>query len=283
MVALEAGLPSRLIEPRIKPSLAWAGNLRYGHAMSGREARIRGRGTLVCIPTYNELDNIEGIVAAVLESVPEAHVLVIDDNSPDGTGRWAEAHAQDESRLKVLHRPKKEGLGRAYLAGFVWALQRDYQRLFQLDADFSHDPAYLPGFLELLETHDVVVGSRRVTGGGIEDWNFGRRLLSWGGSFYARTVLAVPIRDLTGGFNGFRREVLERLNLAGIESRGYGFQVELKYRCVRQGFDVIEAPIVFPDRRRGQSKMGLGIIGEAMIGVMRLRYRAARRWDRRGD
>lgn len=217
---------------------------------------------------------MEGIVDAVFRAVPEAHVLVIDDNSPDGTGHRADLRAEREPRLQVLHRPRKEGLGRAYLAGFAWALEGGYRWIFQLDADFSHDPAYLPGFLDLLETHDVVVGSRRVRGGRTDDWSSWRRGLSWGGSLYARVVLGVPIRDLTGGFNGFRREVLEALDLDRIESRGYGFQVELKFRCVQRGFRVVEAPIVFPDRRRGDSKMGPGIIGEAMVTVLRLRLRS---------
>ena len=251
--------------------------------MSDWEARLRGQGALVCIPSYNEVENIDGILTAVLRAVPEAHVLVIDDNSPDGTGQRADARAVQDPRIKVLHRLSKDGLGRAYLAGFAWALERDYQRVFEMDADFSHNPSYLSGFLELLETHDVVVGSRRVSGGGVVDWSLGRQLLSWGGSVYARKVLGVSIRDLTGGFNGFRREVLEAVDLHRIESRGYGFQVELKYRCVRKGFDVVEAPIVFPDRQRGESKLGPRIIGEAMVGVLRLRYGSFGRSGRRGD
>lgn len=206
-------------------------------------------------------------------SVPDAEVLVIDDDSPDGTGALADELAAEDLRVHVLHRAGKEGLGRAYVAGFSWALARDHAFVFELDADFSHDPAYLPGFIALLRSGgaDVVVGSRRIEGGGVEDWGALRRLVSWGGSLYARTVLGVGIRDLTGGFNGFRREVLEKLDLDGVEATGYGFQIELKYRALQAGFRVVELPIVFPDRKRGASKMSMGIFREAMVRVLQLR------------
>lgn len=230
-----------------------------------------GEGALICIPTYNERENIELIVPAVLESVPKANVLVIDDASPDGTGEIADRLADADPRIHVLHRTGKEGLGKAYLAGFAWALERDYTRIFECDADFSHDPKYLPGFMELLENADVVVGSRRVQGGGVENWGPVRRFVSWGGSMYAMTILGVGVRDLTGGFNGFRREVLEAIGLDGFETTGYGFQIEVKYRSIKNGFRVVESPIVFPDRVRGVSKMSPAIMREAMVNVVRLR------------
>lgn len=232
----------------------------------------RGRGALICIPTYNERENLDRFVPAVLEVVPEAHILVIDDASPDGTGAIADALAAEDPRVFVLHRAGKEGLGRAYQDGFAWALARDYAVVFEMDADFSHRPAYLPTLLGLLGDADVVVGSRRVPGGGVEDWGPVRRFVSWGGSQYAKTVLGVHVNDLTGGFNGFRRKVLEDILAAGgIRSNGYGFQVELKYRAIKLGYRVVESPIVFPDRERGQSKMSTGIIGEAMINVIKMR------------
>ena len=234
----------------------------------------RGDGALICIPTYNEAENLPLIVAAVLEQVPGAHVLVIDDNSPDGTGTLADGlHEADPDRVHVLHRIAKDGLGRAYMAGFAWALERDYAFVFELDADFSHDPTYLPGFIALLRAGetDVLVGSRRVPGGGVQNWSAPRRFISWGGSLYARTVLGVGVRDLTGGFNGFRREVLEFLLGTDVDATGYAFQIELKYRALKAGFRVTERPIVFPDRVRGESKMSGAIFKEAMARVWRLR------------
>ena len=230
-------------------------------------------GALVCIPTYNEKENVERIAAAVLEAVPGAHVLVVDDGSPDGTGDLADAMALLEPRVHVLHRARKEGLGKAYLAAFAWALARDYRFVVEFDADFSHDPAYLPEMLRRLESADVVVGSRRVPGGGSDNWTLGRRLVSAAGSAYSRAVLGVGIRDLTGGFNGFCREALERLPLDRIGTSGYGFQIEIKYRAVKAGLRVEEMPIMFRDRRAGTSKMSMGIFVEAMIGVLRLRLR----------
>lgn len=232
-----------------------------------------GEHSLICVPTYDEAENITRIVPAVLEVVPKAHVLVIDDNSPDGTGELADRMAKSDARVHVLHRRGKEGLAKAYLAGFSWALSEHYQYIFELDADFSHNPAYLPGFLDLLQEADVVVGSRRIPGGGVENWGALRRLISWGGSLYARTVLGVGIRDLTGGFNGFRQAVLRDIVAGGIDSRGYAFQIELKYRCLRRGYRVVESPIIFPDRELGQSKMGANIMGEAMRNVIKMRLK----------
>lgn len=236
--------------------------------------------TLVCIPTYCEAENLPRIVPAVLAALPDAHILVVDDNSPDGTGQLADELAtQDgkrspgaESRIRVLHRAGKEGLGKAYLAAFKYALDHGYKYIFEFDADFSHRPEYLPDFLQHLKTDaDVVIGSRRVAGGGVENWGPHRRFLSWGGSLYSRTVLGIPIRDLTGGFNGFRREVLEGIELGNVQSSGYCFQIELKYRAHKRGFRVRELPIVFPDRVLGKSKMSGKIFLEAVKQVWWLR------------
>ena len=181
--------------------------------------------------------------------------LVIDDNSPDGTGGLADAIAAREPRVHVLHRAGKEGLGKAYLAGFAWALARGYELILEMDADFSHDPKYLPALLERAREADLVLGSRYVAGGGTVNWGLGRKLISRGGSLYARTILGVPVRDLTGGFKCFRRRVLESIDLGTVECSGYAFQIELTYRAIRKGFQVVEMPIVFEDRRVGESKI----------------------------
>jgi len=231
-----------------------------------------GVGALVCIPTYNERENVGRIVPAVLAALPGADVLVIDDASPDGTGDIADRMAAEDGRIKVLHRAGKEGLGKAYLAGFAWALARDYAFVIEFDADFSHDPGHLPAMVERLAGGaDVVVGSRRVPGGGSQNWPASRRLISWAGSVYARSVLGVDVRDLTGGFNGFRRRALERLDLREVGTSGYGFQIEMKFRAVRAGLNVVEIPIVFRDRQAGTSKMSGAIFAEAMVQVVRLR------------
>jgi dolichol-phosphate mannosyltransferase len=228
---------------------------------------------VVCLPTYNERENLDAIVTAILAAAPEVDVLVIDDRSPDGTGDLADAFAARDPRVKVLHRAGKQGLGKAYLAGFAWALERGYGLVLEMDADFSHDPRHLPALLAKAGEADLVLGSRYVPGGGTVNWGLGRRLLSRGGSLYARTILGVGIRDLTGGFKCFRREVLEAIDLPTVRSQGYAFQVELTYRAVLAGFDVVEVPIVFRDRQLGRSKMSWHIAGEAMILVPRLRKR----------
>ena len=235
------------------------------------DAALQGK-TLVCIPTYNERENIERVVPAVLSELPEAHILVIDDGSPDGTGEIADRLSAEDSRIHVLHRVKKEGLGRAYIAGFDWALKKDYARIIEFDADFSHNPTYLPEMVKRLAEADIVVGSRRVPGGGVANWSLSRRLVSLAGSLYARTVLGVPIRDLTGGFNGFRRSALEAINFQTIMASGYAFQIEIKYRACVRGLRVEEMPIIFPDRERGASKMSGAIFWEAMLSVLRLRF-----------
>ena len=236
--------------------------------MNGSEAV---RPALVCLPTYDEADNLRPIVEAILAASPEVDVLVIDDDSPDGTGRLADEIAAREPRVQALHRSGKEGLGKAYLAGFAWALQRGYALVLEMDADFSHDPRYLPALLEAARRADLVLGSRNVPGGGTVNWGLGRRLLSRGGSLYARLILGLGIRDLTGGFKCFRREVLEAIDLPTVECSGYAFQIELTYRAVRKGFRVAEIPIVFADRRVGQSKMSRRIVLEAVRKVWSIR------------
>ncbi|MCY1031548.1 polyprenol monophosphomannose synthase [Corallococcus sp. BB11-1] len=228
---------------------------------------------LVCIPTYNERDNIGPITQAVLTADARVDILVVDDNSPDGTGQIADELAAKDPRVRVLHRAKKEGLGRAYLAAFRWALAEGYTYILEMDADFSHDPAYLPTFLDTAEGGaDLVLGSRYVPGGGTVNWGVGRKIISRGGSLYARSILGVDVRDLTGGFKCFHRRVLETLNLDDVRSTGYAFQIELTYRTLRKGFTVREVPIVFEDRRVGHSKMNKKIFVEALGMVWKLRF-----------
>jgi dolichol-phosphate mannosyltransferase len=227
---------------------------------------------LVIVPTYNERENLPQIVAAVHEHLPEADVLVVDDNSPDGTGAVADDLAAKDSKVHVLHRPGKQGLGTAYVAGFKWALARDYQFLFEMDCDFSHDPKYLPIMLARARAGaDLVLGSRYVDGGGTVNWGPMRKFISRGGSLYARTILGVGVRDLTGGFKCFRRATLEKLDLDSVSAQGYGFQIEMTYRAVKHGLRVEEVPIIFVDRRVGQSKMSKKIFLEALTLVWKLR------------
>jgi dolichol-phosphate mannosyltransferase len=230
------------------------------------------RQALICLPTYDERENLGPIVAAIHAAVPEVDVLVIDDASPDGTGALADELAARDARVKVLHRAGKEGLGKAYLAGFAWALARGYALVLEMDADFSHDPRYLPALLEKARQADLVLGSRYVPGGGTVSWGLGRKMVSRGGSLYARTILGVPVRDLTGGFKCFRRGVLEAIDLASVECSGYAFQIELTYRALRKGFTVAEVPIVFADRRVGSSKMSWRIVLEAVRKVWAMRF-----------
>ena len=232
----------------------------------------RGPAWLV-LPTYNEAENVEAFVTAARAKLPaSAQVLIVDDSSPDGTGEIAERLAAEHANVAVLHRPTKEGLGPAYLAGFRHALAAGAGLVLEMDSDFSHDPAYLPRLLEAAERADVVLGSRYVEGGGISDWGPLRRAISRGGSAYARLVLGVEVKDLTGGFKCVRREVLEAIDLDSIQARGYAFQVEMTYRAIRAGFKVVEVPIVFRDRRAGSSKMDRSIVAEAVWRVPRLRF-----------
>jgi dolichol-phosphate mannosyltransferase len=232
--------------------------------------------SLVVLPTYNERDNIQPIVAAVLSQGPEFDALIVDDNSPDGTGHIADRLAtENPGRVTVLHRAGKRGLGTAYIEGFVLALERGYQFIFEMDSDFSHEPADLPRLRRaVIAGADVAVGSRWVGHGGTRNWSLLRTLISRGGSLYARWILGVPVDDLTSGFKCFSRHVLERLDLQSIRSNGYGFQVEMNYRCHQQGFRIAEVPIVFVDRRVGKSKMGAHIVLEAMLVVVSLRLQS---------
>jgi len=234
-------------------------------------AAAEGEGALIIIPTYNEIENLEPLTREVLRRLPRAHLLVVDDDSPDGTGDMAERLAGEDGRVHVLHREGKLGLGTAYIAGFRWGLERGYRYFVEMDADFSHDPRYLPDMLCAAQDHDLVIGSRYVAGGGTERWGLVRRLLSRGGSLYSRTILGIPIRDVTGGFKCFRREALEAIDLGAIRSRGFGFQVEMNYRAVRLGLRIREIPIVFPDRTRGDSKMSSRIFCEALVNVWKIR------------
>lgn len=227
------------------------------------------------IPTYNEAANLPAIVPLVLAQDPRLEVLVIDDNSPDGTGAIAVRLAADNPRIHVLHRPGKLGLGTAYIAGFRWALERDYAYVFEMDADFSHDPAYLREFLKVAPTADLVLGSRYLQGRvAVVNWPMGRLLLSYGANIYARWVTGLHIWDLTGGFKCFRRAVLEAMDLSAVRSNGYAFQIEMSVRAWRKGFKVVEIPIVFVDRMEGQSKMSRAIVREAIWMVPRLRLQA---------
>ncbi|HEY5815303.1 MAG TPA: polyprenol monophosphomannose synthase [Solirubrobacterales bacterium] len=239
---------------------------------------VQGPAWLV-LPTYNEAANIEAFVAAARAKLPSsAQILIVDDSSPDGTGEIADRIAAGDQGVTVLHRPRKEGLGPAYVAGFRRALAEGAGLVLEMDSDFSHDPAYLPRLLEAAQRADLVLGSRYVEGGGVTEWTALRRAISRGGSTYARLVLGLGVRDLTGGFKCFRREVLEAIDLDSVQSRGYAFQVELTYRASRRGFKVVEVPIVFRDRRAGSSKMGRSIVTEAIwrTPLMRLSGKAGR-------
>lgn len=231
---------------------------------------------LVIIPTYNERTNLPLLVPAVLAQDPRLEILVVDDNSPDGTGALADELARREPRVHVLHRPAKAGLGKAYLAGFRWALERGYDFVFEMDADFSHDPKYLPDFLREIQDADLVVGSRYKTGVNVVNWPLSRLLLSVGANRYARCVTGLPLTDSTGGFKCFRRAVLEAIPLDRVKSNGYAFQIEMSFRAWRKGFRIKEIPIVFTDRVEGQSKMNKRIVREAIWMVWWLRLRALR-------
>ncbi|MBY0471418.1 polyprenol monophosphomannose synthase [bacterium] len=228
---------------------------------------------LIIVPTYNEIENIKSLVESVMAVTPTSvDLLICDDNSPDGTGPLADTLAKQNPRIHVLHREKKMGLGTAYVAGFKWGLAKDYQVLIEMDADFSHDPKYLPQMLQHLNQHDVVIGSRYVAGGGTKNWGLGRKILSRGGSIYSRLILGAPIRDFTGGFNGWARKVLETVEIETLKSDGYSFQIELKYRAFLRKFDIFEFPIIFEDRKVGKSKMSRRIVIEALGRVWTFRW-----------
>jgi len=234
------------------------------------------RQPLIVVPTYNEAENVDDLLAGIRGVLPEAHVLFVDDASPDGTAE--RVRAQQERNPGLVHRidrEGKQGIGTAYLAGFAWALERDYDAVVEMDADLSHDARALPTLIGLLSDADVVIGSRYVPGGRTENWSRLRRAVSRFGSFYARRILGLPIRDLTGGFNAWHRRVLATLPLERVRSEGYSFQIELKLRAARAGFRLIETPIVFVDRRAGKSKMSWRIVAEAVVRVWWLRLSGA--------
>lgn len=227
--------------------------------------------TLVIIPTYNEKDNIAPLITTILGLNAGVDVLVVDDNSPDGTGAIVQELGKKQSGVFLLSRPGKAGLGKAYIAGFQWGLERGYESLVEMDADFSHRPQDLLKLLKALESADFVMGSRWVPGGETVNWGLGRKFISRGGSFYSRMILGYPVRDWTGGFNAWRAKVLREIDLTQVRSEGYSFQIELKYRASRLGFKGVEVPIVFEDRRVGQSKMSSRIVVEALFRVWSIR------------
>jgi dolichol-phosphate mannosyltransferase len=229
---------------------------------------------VVVVPTYNERVNLPLIAPAILQQDPRLEVLVVDDNSPDNTGRLAEEMAATEPRLHVLHREAKQGLGKAYLAGFRWALDNGYDLIFEMDADFSHDPKFLRDFLRAIENADLVLGSRYNSGVNVINWPISRLLLSLGANLYARWITGLPLSDSTGGFKCFRRAVLEAIDFEGVRSNGYSFQIEMSFRAWRKGFRLVEIPIVFTDRVEGQSKMNKRIVREAIWMVWWLRLQA---------
>jgi dolichol-phosphate mannosyltransferase len=229
---------------------------------------------LVVVPTYNERENLEAIVSGIRQYLPQGEILVIDDGSPDGTGEIAESLSSTLGRVHVIHRPGKMGLGTAYITGFRYALEHDYTCVFEMDADFSHDPRYLPDLLAAAERFDMVIGSRYVPGGATPDWRLIRRIISGGGNVFARNVLSLPVRDCTAGFKCYRRAVIESFDLDRINLQGYAFQIETVYQAYKAGFRLGEVPIVFPDRRLGQSKMSRQIVVEAFTYVVRRRLEA---------
>jgi dolichol-phosphate mannosyltransferase len=229
---------------------------------------------LVIVPTYNEAKNLAQIVPVILRQDPRLEVLVVDDNSPDGTGDLADRMAQTRDRVHVLHRVAKEGLGRAYIAGFRWALDRGYDAVFEMDADFSHDPTFLPHFITAIQEADLVLGSRYATGVNVINWPISRLLLSLGANFYARMITGLPLTDSTGGYKCFRRAVLERIDLGRVRSNGYAFQIEMSFRAWKAGFRLKEIPIVFMDRVEGHSKMSRRIMREAIWMVWWLRLQS---------
>ncbi|HEX3019741.1 MAG TPA: polyprenol monophosphomannose synthase [Chitinispirillaceae bacterium] len=229
---------------------------------------------LIIIPTYNERENIVLIIPEIKKVLPQAHILVVDDSSPDGTAQCVRDLESNNDDIYLLERPEKNGLGRAYISGFLWALQRSYQFVFEMDADFSHDPKYLPDFLLAIKENDLVIGSRYVSGVNVINWPMSRLLLSYCGNKFASILTGISVKDCTGGFKCFRRELLEKLDFNRISSSGYSFQVEINYYAWKKGFRIAEIPIVFTDRRYGDSKMSTRIIREAFLLVWKLRFAA---------
>lgn len=227
---------------------------------------------LVIVPTYNEIENLKNLFPALMSLSEKFDVLVVDDSSPDGTGAFVTSESQKNSRVHLLSRPQKQGLGKAYIAGFKWGIEKGYDVLVEMDADFSHRPVDLNEILKKIETTDVVIGSRYVPGGSTVNWGILRKIISRGGGIYSRLILGFPIQDWTGGFNAWKKEVLQKIDLDQIQSNGYSFQIELKYKASKHGFKVVEYPIVFEDRRVGQSKMSLKIVLEAFYKVWMIRF-----------
>ena len=231
--------------------------------------------TLIVTPTYNEKDNLQRFVEAVRTALPEADLMVVDDNSPDGTGAIADGIAAKDDHVTVMHRAGKLGLGTAYIQAFTKGMAEGYDRFFEMDADLSHDVKYLPSFVQALdEGADVVIGSRNIPGGSVEGWGVGRHLISKGGSLYSRTILGLPVKDLTSGYKAFTRRALEAIDIGDIHSNGYSFQIEMTYRALRKGMKVKEVPIIFVDRTAGKSKMSRRIFVEAIGVVWKLRAEA---------
>jgi dolichol-phosphate mannosyltransferase len=233
--------------------------------------------TLIVTPTYNEKENLPRFIPAVRAALPQADILVVDDNSPDGTGAIADAFAAKDAHVRVMHRAGKLGLGTAYTQAFTAGLEQGYERFFEMDADLSHDTRYLPDFVRALDDGaDVVIGSRNIPGGGVEGWGIGRHVISKGGSLYSRTILGLGVKDLTSGYKAFTRRALLAIDLPSVHSNGYSFQIELTYRAIRRGMRVAEVPIVFVDRTLGKSKMSRKIFLEAVGMVWKLRFDALR-------
>lgn len=228
--------------------------------------------TLLIIPTFNEIENLRPLLVEIFANTPEADVLIVDDHSPDGTGALADEIHNENPRVKVLHRPGKLGLGTAYIAGFKYALEHGYDAAFEMDADFSHDPHYLPDFLQAIEHADLVIGSRYIPGAGTPGWSLFRRLISGGGNIFARFMLGIPVHDCTAGYRLYRRRLLESIDLDTLQSQGYAFQIEMAYRAAQQGFKIVETPIIFMDRRVGKSKMSRRIVIEGFTYVLKARF-----------
>ena len=233
--------------------------------------------TIVTIPTYNEIENIEKLIQTIFSVMPETHVLIVDDNSPDGTAKKVEEMKKDDERIHLIVRPEKNGLGTAYIAGFKYALDNGYDVIFEMDADFSHDPKDLPRLLEALEGHDLVIGSRYITGVNVVNWPLRRLFLSYGANLYTRIITGLPIHDATGGFKAFRAEALAKIDLDRVKSNGYGFQIEMNYLLWQSGARIKEIPIIFIDRRSGVSKMNKKIIYEAIFLVWKLKLLATKK------
>lgn len=229
---------------------------------------------IIIIPTYNELENLPKLLPEVLSKDSNIDVLIIDDNSPDGTAAFIENEIEKNNRIHLIKRESKQGLGTAYIAGFKYALQKDYQLIFEMDADFSHDPHEIPRFLEEIKTADVVLGSRYKNGVNVINWPMRRLLLSWFANFYTRVITGMPLHDATGGFKCFKREVLEAINFEHVKSNGYAFQIEMNFKAWKKGFRIKEIPIIFVDRVKGNSKMSKKIVREAVFMVWKLRFKS---------